>query len=157
MLVGVVKSDKPRRDAVRCGALLKARRAPPDPTPQHAGVVRTCTQTQRGRSKRGADTVIRMWSTFLFLLPLVAFAAPALATAGLGGHWLAGWLLPLPPDRPATALERARGFKSPPPQPQFPVAAAEKEARGAERRRGGEREGRNREGAHEGGEDGYRM
>lgn len=77
----------PRCGAVRC--VVEGEEGSSRPDAAACGVVRTCTQTQRGRSKRGADTVIRMWSTFLLLLPLVAFAAPALATAGLGGHWLA--------------------------------------------------------------------
>lgn len=154
MLVGVVKSDKPRRDAVRCGALLKARRAPPDPTPQHAG---SYVHAHKHNEEGASAARIRSYgcgvpfSSFFLLSPLPPLPLPRPALGAIG------WLLPLQPDRPATALERARGFKSPPPQPQFPVAAAEKEARGAERRRGGEREGRNREGAHEGGEDGYRM
>lgn len=85
--------------------------------------------------------------TFLFLLPLVAFAAPALATAGLGRHWLPRWLAP---TGPAATLNEARmeerwrsrwrkGFKP------SPAAAEEREAAASSRRRGGAEE----EGAEE--------
>lgn len=98
----------PRCGAVRCGALLKARRAPPDPTPQHAG---SYVHAHKHNEEGASAARIRSYgcgvpfSSFFLLSPLPPLPLPRPALGAIG------WLLPLQPDRPATALERARGFK----------------------------------------------